>query len=243
MFESCLEIRRQFSGYVDDMCSDAARHSIRYHLRICAACELELERYQLLRADLRSLSRPRLRESEQLRLDVALSRALHAKPLEMLQLRFENALRPLLLPASGAVLAGLLCLGLTLDWLIVPPAPSPDASSVTPAAVEALEPVDFNTGKDGLCLVGHVNADGRVVDYQVVSGKQSPELKSHLDHLMYFSVFRPATRLGKPTDGQVILSLRRITVRGWETPPRDENGKSPASGSDPASESAERARV
>ncbi|HEY6292011.1 MAG TPA: zf-HC2 domain-containing protein [Terriglobia bacterium] len=242
MFESCLEIRRQFSDYVDDACSDAARHSIRYHLRTCAACDLELERYQLLRADLRSLPRPRVSESDQLRLNVALSRALHANTFEILRVHFENALRPLLLPASGAVLAGLLCLGLTLDWLIVPP-PMPDASSVTPAAVEALEPVDFNTGKDGLCLVGHVNADGRVVDYQVVSGKQSPELKSHLDHLMYFSVFRPATRLGKPTDGQVILSLRRITVRAWETPPRDENGKSPASSSDLAPESAERARV
>jgi len=242
MFESCLEIRRQFSEYVDNTCSDGACHSIRYHLRTCAACALELERYQLLRADLRTLPRPRLRESARLRLEVALSRALHANPLENLWLHFENAFRPLLLPASGAVLAGLLCLGLTLDWLIVPPPPAPDAS-VTPPAVEALEPVDFNTGKDGLCLVGHVNADGRVVDYQVVSGKESPELKPHLDHLMYFSVFRPATRLGKPTDGQVILSLRRITVRGWEPPPRDETGKSPASSSYPASEPAERARV
>ena len=241
MFESCLEIRRQFSEYVDEDCSDDARHSIRYHLRTCAGCELELDRYQLLRSDLRSLPRPRMSVAARLQLEVALSQARHPYTLANLGVRLENVLRPLLLPASGAVLAGVLCLGLTLDWLIIPPAARPEASLATPAAVEALEPVDFNTGKDGLCLITHVNADGRVVDYEVVSGNASPELKSHLDQLMYFSVFRPATRLGKPIDGQVILSLRRITVRGWE-PARDENSKSPPRIPEPT-ESAERARV
>jgi hypothetical protein len=235
MFESCLEIRRQFSEYVDDVCSDETRHSIRYHLRQCGGCERELERYQLLCFDLRALPAPRVSASAEVRLNVALSRARHSSVLSNLGVRLENVFRPLLLPASGAVLAGLLCMGLTLSWL-VPPAARPDSSLATGAAVEALEPVDFDTGADGLCLVTHVNADGRVVDYSVIGGAGSPKLKSQLDRVMYFSVFRPATRLGRPTDGQLVLSLRRITVHALS---REESNKPSA----PPSESSERSRV
>ena len=239
MFESCLEIRRQFSEYVDDACSNETRHSIRYHLRQCGGCERELERYQLLCCDLRSLPAPRPSASAEVRLNVAFSRARHSNVFSNLGVRLENALRPLLWPASGAVLAGILCLGLTLNWLIVPTAAAPVISAATRAKVEALEPVDFDTGADGLCLVTHVNADGRVVDYSVLGGTGSPQLKSQLDRVMYFSVFRPATRLGRPTDGQLVLSLRRITVRGLGPPSREENNKSAA----PPSESPERSRV
>jgi hypothetical protein len=238
MFESCLEIRRLFSEYVDDVCADETRHSIRYHLRECPGCERELERYQLLCSDLRALPAPRMPASVELMLNVALSRARHSHVLSNLGVHLQNVLRPLLLPASGAVLAGFLCLGLTLSWL-VPPVPQPDTARATRAAVESLEPVDFDTGRDGLWLVTHVNADGRVVDYEVMGGEQSPQLKSELDRVMYFSVFRPATRWGRPTDGQLVLSLRRVTVRSLEPPSREEGPKPAAT----PSESTERSRV
>ena len=226
MFESCLEIRHQFPEYIDpEMCSRTTRLSVRYHLQNCAACERELEQYQLLQCDLRSMPRRRPSAFTELRLDVALSRARHADTLAGLVVKFENALQPLLLPASGAVLAGVLCLGLTLHWLIVPQAARADDSPATPARIESLVPVDFNTGKDGVWVVTHVNSNGRAVDYRVVSGNASPEVKSQLDRLMYFSVFQPATRSGRPTDAQVVLALRRITVRASGPPAREETGK------------------
>ena len=57
-------------------------------------------------------------------------------------------------------------------------------------------------------------ADGQVLDYKVISGQDSPEMMQHLDRIIYFSVFQPATMFGKPTNGHMVLSLRRITVRG-----------------------------
>jgi hypothetical protein len=241
MFESCLEIRRQFSEYVDpETCKRATRLSIRYHLQNCGACERELERFRLLQADLHSLPRPRMSKFAELRLEVAVSRARHADTFSVLRVRFENVFRPLLLPASGAVLAGLLCLGLTLG-LIVHPVARPEDSSATPARIESLVPVDFNTGDNGLWVVTHVNSDGRVVDYKVVSGNESPEVKSQLDRLMYFSVFQPAIRRGRPTDAQVVLALRRITVRASVASVREDVGK-PVSLL-PPSDPQERARV
>jgi hypothetical protein len=214
MFESCLEIRSHFSEYIDGVCSPDDRRSLRYHLQHCGACRLELDRYELIRSDLHGLPRPRPSAFAQLRLNVALSRARHVQTLTNLGVRLENGLQPLLLPASGAVLAGLLCLSLTFDWLIPPRASKPDVPLHTPPRLESLAPLDFNTGDMQLVVVTHVDADGRVVDYQVLSGEQSPELKPELDRLMYFSVFQPATLLGKPTAGQAVLSLSRITVRG-----------------------------
>jgi hypothetical protein len=80
--------------------------------------------------------------------------------------------------------------------------------------VQALAPMDFNTGDNSLVLVTQINAEGRVKGYRVLSGQGSPELMQRLDRMIYFSVFQPATMFGKPTDGEVVLSLRRITVRG-----------------------------
>ena len=65
-----------------------------------------------------------------------------------------------------------------------------------------------------MVLVTHIDAEGRVMDYKILSGQHSPELTYRLDRLMYFSQFHPATMFGRPTGGQVVLSLRRITVRG-----------------------------
>jgi Putative zinc-finger len=214
MFESCLEIRSHFSEYLDGVCSPDDRRSLRYHLQHCGACRRELDRYELIQSDLHALPRPRPSPFAQLRLNVALSRARHVQTLANLGVRLENALQPLLLPASGAVLAALLCLGLTLDCLILPRTTKPDVPLLTPPRLESLAPLDFNTGDMQLVLVTHVDAGGRVVDYRVLSGEQSPELKPELDRLMYFSVFRPATLLGKPTDGEAVLSFSRITVRG-----------------------------
>jgi hypothetical protein len=228
MFESCVEIRKCFSEYLEGACSREAVLSVRYHLRTCAACAAELERRELMGSDLRSLPRPRPSPLTDLRLNVALSQARHSSMLESFRVRFENVLRPLLLPATGAVLAGLVCLGLTLECLFVPPARVDASTITTPARVESLAPLDFNFGTDGVVLLTHVNADGQATEYKVLSGTPSPDLKPQLDRLMYFSLFRPATRLGQPTDGQVVLSLRRITVRGRgaAAPARDESPSS-----------------
>ena len=217
MFESCVQIREQFSEYVEGACSRDLVLSIRYHLRHCVACAAEFESYETMMADLRCLPRPKPSPATDLRLNVAVSQARSSDTWNVLRLRFENAFRPLLLPATGAVLAGLICFGVTLECLIAPPTLVDASTITTPARIESLAPLDVNIGSDGVVLVTHVNADGQVIEYRVLSGTPSPELKPELDRVMYFSVFRPATRLGKPTDSQLVLSLRRITVRGHES--------------------------
>jgi hypothetical protein len=114
------------------------------------------------------------------------------------------------------VLTAVICFCLFMGARVAPVTDIPDIplQFVTPPRVRALAPMDFNTGDSALVLVTQIDAEGRVKGYRVLSGEYSPELLQHLDRMIYFSVFQPATTFGKPTDGEVVLSLRRITVRG-----------------------------
>ena len=216
MFESCVEIRNHFSDYLDDLCEREVLRSIRFHLSYCAACEEELDRWQTLQSELRTQARRRVPPELALRLRVRMSRQLHRNLLQRLWVRVENALQPLLLPASGGVLAAVICFCLIMGSEVVPVTTLPDVplQLATPPRVRELAPMDFNIGDKPVVVVTRIDAVGRVMDYRILSGQSSPELLQRLDRVMYFSVFQPATMFGKPTDGQVVLSLRRITVRG-----------------------------
>ncbi len=189
---------------------------MRFHLTYCAACRDELERYEALQSDIRALPRHRVPPELALRLRVRLSQQLHRNLLGRLRVRLENALQPLVLPASGGVLTAMICFGLILGLKATPGANTPDVPFQlgTAPRVRALAPINLSTGEQAVVLVTTINADGRVKDYKVLSGQPSPELTRRLDRMLFLSLFEPATSLGKPTDGQVVLSLRRITVRG-----------------------------
>ena len=216
MFESCLEIRGYFSDYLDGLCDWEAVRSIRFHLSYCASCCAELDRWQALQADLRALPRRRVPPELGLRLRVRMSQQLHRNLLGRLWVRLENALQPLLLPASGGVLVAIICFGLIMGSQVAPETTYGDVplQISTPPRVRELAPITFNTGDQGVVLLTRLDAAGRVLGYEVLSGQQSPELIRSLDRVIYFSLFDPATTFGKPTHGQLVLNLLRITVRG-----------------------------
>ncbi len=216
MFESCVEIRGYFSDYLDDVCDLQRIRSLNYHLDYCAPCREDLERCRAMKAHLRALPRRRVPPDLALRLRVRMSQELHRNLLRRLWVRLENSLQPLLLPASGGILTAVICFGLIMGSHAVPVVTSPDVpiSIATPVRVRELAPINFTKDDQSVVLVTKIDSGGRVQSYEVLSGQKSPELLHHLDRTIYFSVFDPATTFGKPTDGQVVLSLRRITVRG-----------------------------
>jgi hypothetical protein len=216
MFEGCVEIRSHFSDYLDGLCETPVSKSIRFHLNYCAPCRQELQLWETMHADLREMSRCRVPPELALRLRVKVSQGLHRNVLNQLWVWIDNVLQPVLLPASGGVLAAIVCFGLIMGSLVVPVTNTPDVplGLVTPPRVLELAPFYFNTGDTPVVVVTHIDADGRVRGYRVLSGEHSPELLRQLDRVIYFSIFQPATSFGRPTDGQVVLSLRRITVRG-----------------------------
>ena len=215
MFENCVEIRSHFSDYVDGLCDRETVRSIRFHLADCARCSQELDFCRTIRADLRALPTRHVPPDVSLRMRVSLSQYLHRNLLGRMVVYLENAIRPLMLPASAGVLTAIICFGLIMGSQVIPantPEAPPEIS--TPPQVRALAPIYLTSDEQSVVLMTHVDDVGRVTYYQVLSGEQSPALMQRLDRMMYSSYFKPATMYGKPTDGQVVLSLRRITVRG-----------------------------
>ncbi len=216
MFESCVEIRGNFSEYLDGECDRDTRRSVQFHLNYCVSCREELVRWREMRGELRSLPRRHVPAQLALKLRVLVSQELHNYLLDRLMVRLENALKPLLLPASAGILTAVICFGMFMGSgaPVVSNIPDVPMQLVTPPRVGTLWPLDFNTGDQPLVLVTHIDSTGRVTDYQVLSGQHSPELTYRLNRMMCYSLFRPATMFGKPTNGRMVLSLRRITVRG-----------------------------
>ena len=216
IFESCSEIRSHFSDYIDGACPTETIQSIRYHLAHCIPCTVELERYEDLQADLHGLARQQVSPELALRLRVKVSQELHRKVFECIMVRLENMFRPVLFPSVGGVLVALICIGLMLGAGTPRVSNIPDVplDLVTPPRIQVLAPMNFDTGNQSLVLVTYVNAQGRVTSYKVISGQRSPMLMQRLDHMMNFSLFQPATSFGQPTSGRLVLSFRRITVRG-----------------------------
>lgn len=218
MFENCTDIRALFAGYLDGDSDRDHVKTIQFHLNYCNACRRELDMAQAIQSDLRTLRRRRIPPELSLRLRVRLSQFVHNDWVSRLRIRLDNSLRPLLLPASGGVIAAVIWFGVLLGShsMALPPVERPDVPMAlfTPPRLRELPAINFNTDDDQLVVMTRVNAVGKVVGYEVVSGNISPELRYHLDRLIYFSVFEPATTFGTPTDGKVLLSLSRITVRG-----------------------------
>ena len=216
MFESCGEIRRHFSDYLDGRCEPETVRSILNHLRSCAACQAEWDCCQSVREDFRALPRQQVPPELALRLRVKLSQQLHRNLFSRLLVHMENAIQPLLLPGATGVLTAIIFFGLIMGWQTIPVTNDPDVPLRfwTPPRVLELAPINFSTDEQAVVVVTHIDAGGRVLGYKVLSGQDSPELMQRLDRVIYFSLFEPATMFGKPTDGRLVLSLRRITVRG-----------------------------
>jgi len=219
MFENCVEIRKHFSDYLDGECDRETRRSVRYHLNYCVSCRAELDLRRTIQADLRALPMAHVPPQVSLGLRVALSQHMHRNLLGRAALFLENAIKPLMIPASAGVLMAILSFVLIMsssdlplaNTAAIPPAP---VSVSTPPRVRAFGPLSFPEDEEPLVLVTHVDDMGRVTYYQVLSGQESPALTHRLDQMMYSTYFQPAKMYGKPTDGDVVLSLRRITVRG-----------------------------
>lgn len=216
MFETCNEIRDQYSDYVDGLSTPDALRSIRYHLQHCAACEEELEKAQALGEHLRSLPRRAVPRDIDLKLRVRISQELNRNLLGRLLVRLDNRFRGLLIPATGGLVVAVFCFCLLMGSEMAPPSTAPDVpvSFITPARVVSLAPFDFTTGDKPVVVVTYIGANGQVLSYRILSGPHSPELMHDLDRMIYYSRYSPATSFGSPTEGEVVMSLRQVTIRG-----------------------------
>jgi hypothetical protein len=238
----CNTVRTKLAGYLDDAVTVAAsveeRAHIREHLEACAFCREELQRYRKLSVLLSRVPRNAPPVDLAVRIRVAAAQAVPTQDFasriqrmrDRAELLLDNVFRPLTVPATGGFFSAILVFVLVLQ-LIVPGITVRAVPNDVPLNI--LRPAELITLSDypsswapeqhdvelslphGLLIDVTVDQHGQMVDYQIISGPKSVDLRHQLDQMLLFSRFRPMMSFGRPTSGgHVILSFSAVRVRG-----------------------------
>jgi Putative zinc-finger len=221
---TCASIRRLLSPYLDGAVTGRQMRAIADHLSACPGCDREFVLLEQSQAMLASLGRKKAPADLALKLRVAISQeaALARRPLFAgLRVRLENALNAFMVPATAGAVTAIVIFGLLLGFFAVPGRlqASNDVPLMFYTPPELQEsPLGLGVSSinaDSVIVEAYIDANGRVQDYRILSGPQdSEQLLPELNNALIFTVFRPATALGRPTAGRAVLSFSKINVKG-----------------------------
>jgi len=211
------------SAFIDSMVTAAESESLEVHVSRCQACQRQLQSYKSMRSLLSRMERPPLPEDMVLETRVRLSQERNKN----FRARFENRLnyvfKPLVIPALFGVSLTMLFFGILLGCLA-------DNTVLAESRLKE-EPVfglykpvrttdhtmlrfvssDEQNLDEPLTIETHVGDEGRVIDYEVLSGPQNPEVNGWIREMMSLAEFTPATAFGRPVESKIILSF--VAVR------------------------------
>lgn len=238
----CTTVSTKLAGYLDDAVASVAgsreRAELREHLETCADCRQELQRYRKLAVLLSSAPKALPPSDLAIRIKVAAAQARETQdwPSRWRRLRdraevlMDNTFRPLSVPATGGFFSAILVFALVLQMIVPGISVQAVANDVPlnimrPAELVSLSdypeswaPEQHDTElalPHGLLVDVTVDARGQMLDYQILSGPTSPDMRRQLDQMLLFSRFRPMMNFGRPTaGGHVVLSFSAVRVRG-----------------------------
>jgi anti-sigma factor RsiW len=223
----CASIRAQFSDYLDGDLTGVAMQSIAAHLGGCPECADDFALWRQSQRALANLEPVRPPVDLALRIRVALSQeqARTAKNFfATWKVRWENTVAPFLLQASAGLASAIVLIG-TLTFLIGAfAAPEPAAARDEPLGMASSPHFLYSTletdagtvsGKGSPVTVEvFVDQQGRVYDYDIVSGPSDARTRAQLESLLLTSVFLPATTYGQPVKGVALLTFSDVSVQG-----------------------------
>jgi hypothetical protein len=221
---TCMQSKSMLSAYLDGAVTGKQMQALDRHLRECSACESEYESLRRTQLVLARLGSARVPEDLSLKLRLAISHEASRRRTSQignLILHVQNALRAFMVPATTGLVATVLVFGVLIGLLTSPPPVHANASDVPLmfSTDPELQPSSFGfsmgvTSEDSLVIQAYVDANGRVQDYRIIAGSQSPRDIHELRNMLILTTFRPATWMGMPRPGTAILSFSKISVKG-----------------------------
>jgi hypothetical protein len=217
---TCVSARQRLAGYVQDQLGAAERARLRRHLEECEACFEEYEYQARLASPLRDLQavEPPARLGVAIRLRVLPQ---HRPSLwDRWQVHLSNLMRPVALPAAGGLLSALILFGMLLPAVSSQRVGTAlyDVPTTLVTEPRFKEASPFPVTED-LMVEAWIDERGNITNFEVLSPTpMGPAVEKMLllqsVNLLLTTKFEPATRFGQPTAGKVLLSLRRINIRG-----------------------------
>jgi hypothetical protein len=227
MTSGCGKVRSSFSAYLDGAVDGRQMQKIARHLESCENCREEFDALRQMQRSLAILGPAKAPENMSMRLRIAISHEIAAKKSswrDTLALKWDNALRPLVVQVSAGFASSVALVGGIVLLLGGLAAPAPVMANDEPLMgamtsphylYSAVMPRPIVTGSDSVIVVeAMVNDQGRVYDYDIVSGPEDTAVRSQVIDQLTLSVFEPARVFGAPVRGRVVLTFSGISVQG-----------------------------
>jgi len=238
----CTTVRTKLAGYLDDALTNstsaAERVQIGEHLNGCATCRAELQRFRKLAVLLSRVPKSAPPADLAVRIKVVAAQVQQSENWgsllhhlkDRVEIIVDHVFRPLTVPATGGIFSAIVVFALVLQLMVpgiaVKAVPNDvPVNILQPAELVSLSeyPQSWSSEQhepelslpQGLQVYVTVDDRGQMMDYEILSGPASPDLRRQLDELLLFSRFRPMMSFGRPTaGGHVILNFSAVRVRG-----------------------------
>jgi hypothetical protein len=223
---NCAKIRSSFSSYLDSAMSGQQMQAIAQHLDGCDACADEFAGLRAMQRSLATLGPVKAPADLGMKLRLAISHEQAARRsswLDTVAVKWDNAVRPMLVQVSAGFAGSVALIGGIMLLLGMVAAPQPVMANDEPLGAmtgphylySATSPNAIVTDHDTAIIVeAYVNDQGRVYDYNIVSGPEDKAVQNQIVDQLLLSVFEPARVFGLPVRGRVVVTFSGISVRG-----------------------------
>jgi hypothetical protein len=222
----CNKIRASFSDYLDGAVSGRQMQKIATHLDACEDCGQDFADLRAMQQSLSLLKPIKAPTDLGMKLRLAISHEQAARRsnwIDAFSVKWENAVRPMLVQVSAGFAGSVALVGGIMLLLGMVAAPETVMANDEPLGAitaphylySATNPQAIVTGNDSAIVVeAYVNSEGRVYDYNIVSGPEDAEIQTQIVNQLLVSVFEPARVFGSPVRGRVVVTFSGISVNG-----------------------------
>ena len=219
----CSDVHELLSSHLDQALESVERRELESHVEGCVDCDRRLTALKKTQYLLMAIGRRPAPPDLALRIKVAISNQRElsfTRRMQGLAVRFDNACKAFMLPATAGLVTALVFFGLFVGFFVQPPSVSaandvPTSLYTPPRLVSAsLYGNDVISLDSPVVIEAEIDAQGRVEEYRIISGDDTQEVRKQLDRSLLFAVFEPATAFGQPAHGRVVISFTNVDVRG-----------------------------
>ncbi len=224
---NCEKVRKTLSAFLDTNLAPERFDTVTQHLAQCRDCSSYATELDNLHSALRNLpaAAPPARLATELQVLASRERmrqlsrstytALFHYWMAEMRLFFDNLMRPIAIPFAGGLVSAVFLFTMLMPTLQFPHLTLNDVPSglftQSVATVDTLPPFGFT--ENNLVVQVTLDEQGKVVDYELPNNVSS-RLRNDIANMILFTKFEPATAYGVPIAAKVVVSFRRIDVKG-----------------------------
>jgi hypothetical protein len=225
--KNCLQVRDEFSPYLDGDMSGTAMQSMAAHLEGCGDCAVEFAAWREIQGTLGSMGPAKAPAGLQARLRAALAeereRGTHLSWDRRLAAMWHATLAPIAFRAATGTVAAMLLIGGAGAMVAWFGAPSEVQANDEPLGAmtaphflySEVPPQTIEFGREAPVLIeAKIDDQGRVYDYTILSGPTDLSVERRGQANLLSSVFQPATIFGLPVPGHVVMTFTGVSVKG-----------------------------